>query len=290
MTVVLITGGSGFIGSCLKRQLRADYNPNPIFRNQQYEILTPPRILVDWTNSEEVKSYFAQNQDIDVVIHCASIGGRRLNTDGVNVLVDNVRMFENIVAYKPSYTVIINMSSGAAYDRERHLIEVSESKILTYLPKDMYGLAKNLIAKRCYGLERCYNLILFNCFGPTEAEGRFVTGAINAIKSNEPFTITPRLMDFFYINDLVTIVKFYIEEIFNGSRLLPNSLNCVYNGACATFGILHMLQAMMKIEARINVMPHDKPYCGSSKLLQGLNIPHLNLDTGLKDGLRDCIK
>ena len=53
------------------------------------------RDVLNLLNQEEVKKYF-DTHTYDVVIHCAVVGGSRLETDGSDVLYKNILMFENV--------------------------------------------------------------------------------------------------------------------------------------------------------------------------------------------------
>ena len=63
MITMLITGSGGFIGSNLKNYFKG-----------QYDILSPRSKELNLIDKKQVAEYF-QNNDIDLVIHCASVGG-----------------------------------------------------------------------------------------------------------------------------------------------------------------------------------------------------------------------
>ena len=66
---ILLTGSGGFIGQNLKKYLSSYYN---VFSPRSYEL--------DITNTAAVINYF-NNNNIDFIIHCSSIGGIRGKED-----------------------------------------------------------------------------------------------------------------------------------------------------------------------------------------------------------------
>ena len=78
---VCVLGAGGFIGKHL-------------IRNSNWVGIT--RNDLNLEDQDEVEKYFNTNI-YDVVIHCAVVGGSRLNKDEGDVLQKNLLMFENIV-------------------------------------------------------------------------------------------------------------------------------------------------------------------------------------------------
>lgn len=204
---VLITGSNGFIGSYLAKRIPSNINTT----RQDFNLL-----------DKKSTHKFLHCYKPDIIIHCASVGGRRLKEDDASVLYENILMFENL---STTEIPIINLGSGAAYDRRNNLVCATEDAFKTAVPIDYYGLAKNIIAKECLRTN-AINLTIFNCFGLLEKDGRFVKEAIKYIlnPAKDQFHITNRLMDFLYIEDLYKIVMFCIDNFYN----LPSNINCVY--------------------------------------------------------------
>ena len=84
---ILITGSEGYLGRNISLELK------------KYTIYEPKRAQLDFTDSKKVENYFKDNF-FDWVIHCAIIGGRRLDKDDPNTTYKNLKMFFNIMRNK----------------------------------------------------------------------------------------------------------------------------------------------------------------------------------------------
>jgi len=83
----------------------------------------------------------------------------------------------------------INFSSGAEFDRETDIDLRQEEDIFNCVPKDFYGLSKNLIAKKVLSTHGCYNLRIFGCFNEKELDSRFIKSSIRKSIMNENMII-----------------------------------------------------------------------------------------------------
>jgi len=202
MKKILITGSGGFIGRNLKEGLGADR-----------EIVAPSSKELDLLNAERVKKYCEQEK-FDIVIHCATHNATRNSAKDSNlVLGNNLRMFFNLVRCHDLFGRMLYFGSGAEYNREFMPPKVTEDYFDTYVPTDDYGFSKyisNLEARRSSNV---YNLTIFGCFGKYEDwQIRFISNAI--CKTMYGLDITMRqnvFFDYLYVNDLVRIVKLFIE-------------------------------------------------------------------------------
>ena len=83
---ILITGGNGFVGRNLRKYL------------------LPPNYIVYAVSHNELDvlclsklQQFINKNNIDVIIHAAISGGRRIKQDDISVFNTNVKMWDNIV-------------------------------------------------------------------------------------------------------------------------------------------------------------------------------------------------
>jgi nucleoside-diphosphate-sugar epimerase len=191
---ILITGGNGFVARNLIKEL------------QEHELTILTRSEFDLRDTDAVDKFF-KNKSFDFVLHTATSGGSRLKSDNSNVLLDNLTIFYNLLKHKNKYRKFINFGSGAELDR-RSDINLIKPSIETSFPIDSYGLSKNIIARLIEPLNGFYNIRIFNVFGEDELDTRFVKASIKHYINNKPIVIHQnKLMDFFYINDLIEIVK-----------------------------------------------------------------------------------
>jgi nucleoside-diphosphate-sugar epimerase len=189
MTRVCVLGSGGFVGKNL-------------IRDTDWVGVTHQDL--DLTDQKAVESYF-ETHHYDIVIHCAVVGGSRLENDGGDVLYKNILMFENVVrVFKGK---ILYFSSGASLRGNP--------------PTDPYGLSKWLIDRRVDAIPNAYSLRIWGCYGPGELPTRF-----SAVCKREGHVVIDRdrYFDFIDIEDVKDIVKQYVFS----KRLMPKYCDLVY--------------------------------------------------------------
>ena len=195
---VLITGSNGYIGKSI-------FNS----KIENIKFFHGNRQTINLFDKESIKSFIKENK-IDSIIHCAIEGGSRLKKDDINTFYKNILIFENLYYCKNSLHKVINFASGAEFDRETDINLVNEEDIFDRIPKDYYGLSKNIIAKKALTANNFYNLRIFGCFDENELDSRFIKTCILKSKRNETITIhEDKIMDFFYIQDLISIIRYF---------------------------------------------------------------------------------
>jgi UDP-glucose 4-epimerase len=196
---ILVTGSNGYIGksiirSCIK---------NAVFFHGN-------RQTINLFDKDSIKTFIKENK-IDTIVHCAIEGGSRLNTDDANTFFNNILIFENLYHCKYLLHKVINLASGAEFDRQTDINLADEEIIFDRIPKDYYGLSKNIIAKKALTANNFFNLRVFGCFDENELDSRFIKTCILKSKNNETITIhEDKIMDFFYIQDLISIIKYFL--------------------------------------------------------------------------------
>ena len=133
---ILITGSGGFVGKNLKR-----------FFEDKYKLLTPRSYELDCTDANSIKKYF-ENNSIDFIIHCASVGGARGIQDKDTTVDENLKMVDNLLASKNENTGMILFSSGAMYDKSKPIVKAKEEAVESCNPYDLYGKSKKMIVER----------------------------------------------------------------------------------------------------------------------------------------------
>lgn len=265
MKTILITGGNSFLAKEF-RNFFTDYN-----------LIVTDRNTLDVTNKQQVDNFFINNK-IDYVFHTAIKGGSRLREDTFQDFVDNLTMYNNLVNNCDKFELMFNFGSGAEFGRDRSIDFFEEEKIFEKIPNDFYGCSKNLISRDIINRKNIINIRLFGCFGILENDTRFIKSTILKCINNEDIIIKNKDMDFFYIEDLVLLIKSYLSKI-----TTYRDINAVYKEKTDLFHITKHIRTLINSNSRIIISGKDKNYTGSSKLIDTLNLEFLSLEKSIKD-------
>ena len=267
---ILLTGSGGFIGKNLKSYLHG-----------KYDLLVPRSYELNLTNSALVGDYFAQN-DIDFVIHCATVGGARGIQDKDTTVEDNLAMVENILQYKKPNARVILFGSGAMYDKSKVLHKVKESQIGEVVPQDLYGKSKLLIAEKIKNRKDVLMLNIFACYGYGEKENRFPSYAINKVLQGQNVEINQNVVfDYLFVEDMVKIVGYFIENVPN-----ENIINITPTKSTSLLEITNIVNNFANNQVAITIKNPimNNEYTGDNSLLLK-NYPTLKF-TPIEDGLK----
>jgi nucleoside-diphosphate-sugar epimerase len=246
---ILITGGNGYIASSLNNSLKSKYN-----------IIAPNKHDLNLLNEDSIKYFFDKNQIFDCVVHCAITGGSRLKKDDWNVLDSNLQMYYNLCKKEKFFKKFINFGSGAEiYDSE-----------------SPYGLSKKVISKSISEKQNYYNIRIFNVFGYNELPTRFIKkNIINYINKKNIEVYENKKMDFFYIDDLINTVEFYINN-----NNLAKEINCSYKEKYCLFEVANLINNLNDHKVQIHYENIIKPdYVGEFNL----PISYIGLQNGIKN-------
>lgn len=199
---ILITGGSGFIGRNLKEHLQ-----------KKYKVFAPTHKQLELLNAQKVRKYILKNK-IDVILHCALVGGAKKDIGLKDIVQTNLRMFFNIARNAQCVEKVIHFGSGLEYDKNRPLKSVKEEDFDKKVPMDDYGFYKYVCAKYSELSENIYDLIIFGIYGKYDDYlYRFISNAIIKNLLKMPIVINQNVFfDYVYINDLLKIVEFFITH------------------------------------------------------------------------------
>ncbi len=204
MKKILITGGSGFIARNLKEQL-----------SSYYKIHAPNREELDLLDSEKVSSYI-KGEKFDLIIHAATYDAapKYSKKDPAKVLENNLRMFFNLVRCEKWFDKLIFFGSGAEFSRAYWIPKMKESYFDTYVPQDQYGFSKYVMTKYAFLSKNILNLRLFAVFGKYEDwRYRVISNYCCKALLDLPIIIPEnKRFDFLYIDDLIKIVRWFIEN------------------------------------------------------------------------------
>ena len=247
---ILITGGKGYIAKSINNTLW-----------EKYHIITPGREELDLTNIKSVDKFF-KNKYFDVVIHTAIKGGSKLKEDDQTVLLDNIIMMSNLHSYKDKYSKLINLGSGAEI----------------YAPQTPYGASKKWCNELVNRNENWYTIRIYGVFDENELDTRFIKANIKRYIQGEPMIIhQDKLMDFFYMKDLISLIEFYILD-----NNLDKEIDCCYNDTMALSGITSIINNLSnwKVPINTNKLKPTDSYIGKFK---DLPIAFIGLESGIRN-------
>jgi GDP-L-fucose synthase len=245
---ILITGGNGYIAKNLYLQLSSKYNITRVTRND-----------FDLTDTASTCSWF-DNKTFNVIIHTAAVGGSRLKIDQTDIVYQNFKMLHNLQANKQSFNKLITFGSGAEI----------------FAPDSPYGLSKIQIAKSIEETDNFYNLRIFGVFNHNELDTRFIKGNILRYIKHEPMVLhSNKVMDFYYMDDLVSLVDYYITQ-----DNLIKTANCSYKEKYTLQNIADFINTLdnHRVSATIQTEQDLQFYCGNP---HGLPIEEIGLKQGI---------
>ena len=191
---ILITGTNGFVGRNLKEY----------FQDRYENVYCPKRAQLNLLDFKAVSEYLETNR-FDVVIHC----GITLTS-----VEENLKMYFNIEKCSKLFSKLICVGSGAEYDMKNYISDMKESYFGKYIPSDLYGFSKYVIAKDIESFHRnIYNLRVFGIYGKYEDyKRRFISNNICRLLCNLNISINKNMyFDYLYIDDFSKIVEMFIK-------------------------------------------------------------------------------
>ncbi|WP_072679792.1 NAD-dependent epimerase/dehydratase family protein [Arcobacter sp. LA11] len=209
---ILITGGNGFIAKTLKEKL------------SNYNIFAPVKNELNILDESLLKEYI-YNNEIDIIIHTANIGGYENKLDEKETFQSNLKMFLNVANQSKNVKKIIHLGSGAEYSKDRPIVKVDELDSLKSLPNDDYGLYKSICSRFIEQSENIINLRIFGCYGEYEDYNyKFISNSILKNLLEQPIIINQNvLFDYIYVDDLIKMIEYFIinenkYKVYNVSR------------------------------------------------------------------------
>lgn len=215
MKNVLVTGGSGFIGSNLTLELQGRYPKAQMtviddFRGSSFKNLLGFQGDVLAANVAE-KAWLEgfKNRPLDTIFHLASITDTTV-LDEKKMMFDNVEGFRNTLQLaQEKNAALVFASSAAVYGSQDTPMNVSDAG----RPNNIYGFSKwtmENIARNFQGSIRVVGLRYFNVFGPRESfKGRAASmiyqlfGQMRAGRRPRIFKFGEQKRDFIYVKDAV---------------------------------------------------------------------------------------
>lgn len=264
---IWLTSGQGFLGRELLPKL-----------SQKYHVSATNKQEVDLLDGNQVDAYISSKK-VDVIVHTAIKGGRRIKQDNASVAYENILMYENLAKNNGKIQKLINFDSAACFDRRQNILNYKESDLGKHVPIDFYGFSKMNIALRSLQVKNSYNLRIFNCFGPSETVDRMTkANIIKYIEKEEITVFKNKWMDIFYIDDLWTVLDHYLQH-----KSLPKDINLVYEKKNTLLHVAEMINELNGHKSPIKLLEEgmDNSYTGDASLVKSLGFNFFGIEHGL---------
>lgn len=254
---ILLLGSKGFLGSFLLNNL--PYNIVPISRTE-----------CDLTDFNSVTNLLKTHSP-EIIINCAGSLERDLNVFNVESFNQNLNIFFNLYYQRDLFGKLINLGSGAEYDRRYSINLKKEIEIKYIRPVDHYGLSKNITSNISLSANNFYTLRLFGCFSNSK------NILFDKIINDNQIIIKNRHFDFFYARDLIPIFEYFIE---NSPEI--KDVNIVYKEKKTLKEIVTFFKNFHNLKCKISFEEDYKNYTGCSETLNNFNFKFQGLEEGMK--------
>jgi len=231
--MIVLTGGAGFIGSCLLATLNASGHKDVLIvdslgsSGEKWKNLVG-KTFIDIVSKEDFRDQMLVGDvgDVSAVIHMGACSATT-ETDADYLYDNNTKYSIDVAEFALERGArFIYASSAATYGNgERGYDDAT----VDLEPMNMYGFSKHLFdlwIRRNGHTDRCVGLKFFNVFGPNEyhkgSMSSMVYKAVNQInengqiqlfKTNDPtFADGGQMRDFVYVKDCCTIVMDLLER------------------------------------------------------------------------------
>ena len=275
---LLITGGTGYIGSKLVQQLKRKHKFIYSVGFKELNLL----------NYEEVLNFFRKNK-INEVIHL----GWKIDYENKNsVIYDNLESLNNLIkaCEKVEIKKFIFVSGNNVYGTNASKNGFLEEGILNVDKNNKYGISKYIGEKLVSYIlqEKSCIVRIADVYGPNQNHGNLIKGIISNIENKENLKLYgegKRQRDYIYIDDVIQGLEFIYE----------NNLKGVYNlGTGIGTSVKEIINIVLKICQNKIGLDHikvDKE--DTSKVI--LNVEKLkklgfSCNTSIEEGLKKIIE
>src|SRR5690554_5758523 len=232
MINILVTGGAGFIPSCLTDELikNSDYNIVAVdnFLTGKKQKISKSEfnnfkfIEADRNNFDQMKSLFDAHE-VDYVFHYAAVVGVKRTTANPLMVLGDIERLNNIFKLSAEAKVkrIFFSSSSEVYGEP---VELPPNEKTTPLNSKLpYAIVKNMGEAFCRSYSQAYDLDytifrFFNTFGPKQSPDFVMSKFIKQALNNEDITIYgdgSQTRTFCYVDDnIAATVKAFKEDRF----------------------------------------------------------------------------
>jgi len=210
MKIILLTGGTGYLGSKILKQL-VDNGYNIILLKRSFSNTVRIKEYINKIISYDIDlvplgRIFSENT-IDTIIHCATNYGRGEN-DPLHVIEANLLLPLKLLELGKKYHVKSFINTDTILDKRINYYSLSKKQFKDWL----------IVYKQDY---TCVNVLLEHFYGAGDDSTKFVTYIIhNLLKNVDKIDLTrgEQRRDFIYIDDVVDAFVKIINSLDNFNR------------------------------------------------------------------------
>lgn len=237
--LIVVTGGAGFIGSCVVKHLNDLGLDNIVIVdnlgvNEKWKNLVGKR-YVDILHKDQLFDWLDGKENVvEAFIHLGACSST-VETDANYLLENNYRYSVRLAEYALKNDCrFIYASSAATYGDGKEGFSDDQALLSTLQPLNMYGYSKHIFdlwLQKKGLLDQVVGLKYFNVFGPNEChKGRMASailhlvpiakreGKVRLFKSDEPhrFGDGEQCRDFIYVKDVARMTCAFLNNDQNG--------------------------------------------------------------------------
>ena len=290
---ILLTGGTGFIGSHLLKTLLNE-NKKVILLKRSFsntwrinELLDNQNLILKNIDEEPLNNIFNQYA-IEGILHLSAFSQRAHKSNSVSKMIQsNIEFPTNLLENSVNNNCKYFINTGSFFEYELTNPPISENNKIK--PFNLYGSTKIAFEDllKYYSLNydlKCSTLKLFTPYGPKDDTNKIIPYLIIKSIKKDPIHIKSptKKLDFVYITD---IMNAYLSLIKNIMKLDDyESFNVGTNIGTSIKDILNIIESILgkNNDVTYGNVENEEIWCSNNKIKNMLNWnPVISLQTGI---------